>query len=84
MQIFLMDLRLFLRDNWAFAGALVMLFALGLCYMFGTPAGVRYVLGGLFAVFTLIFLVKGSLRPVVDKDGNQLSVKDVREDDGNT
>lgn len=79
MQVFLMDLRIYLRENWHFAGAAFFLILAGLAAMFGAPAWLRYGAGGLGLLFLLALLVRGSLRPVKDEDGRQLSVRDVRD-----
>lgn len=78
MQVFLMDLRIYLRENWHFAGAAFFLILAGVGSMLGAPAWLRYGAGGLGLVFLLAMLVRGSLRPVKDEDGRQLSVKEVR------
>ena len=74
-----MDLRIYLRENWHFAGAAFFLILAGLCSMFGAPSWLTYGAGGLGLFFLLALFVRGSLRPVTDKDGRQLSVKEVRD-----
>ena len=79
MQVFLIDLRIYLRENWYFVGAVFFLILAGLASMLGAPAWLRYGAGGLGMFFLLVLFVRGSLRPVTDKDGRQLSVKEFRD-----
>lgn len=79
MRIFWMDLRLFLAGNWAFVLAGVFILAFIIAHLAGAPVALRYTLGGIGIVSFLIFAVKGSLRPVTDESGRQLTVKEARE-----
>ncbi len=79
MQIFLMDLRIFFREHWAMTLAALCFAGFIIARMAGTGSGIQYVLGGVGVVFFLIFAVKGSLRPVTDENGRQLTVKEVRD-----
>lgn len=79
MQVFLIDLRIYLRENWHFVGAAFFLILAGLASMFSAPSWLTYGAGGLGLVFLMALFVRGALRPITDKDGRQLSVKEYRD-----